>query len=231
MSYSQIVSTFLYTEGVRNHLNSTRKNIPCYDDKLYICFRRSDGSEFRRPFYEIDKKKYPGAWKDWQSGTRAAKIGTSLNEMSGITPGEIKTLEELSIDSIEELSAVAKQRLLPLGERFLLLRTVAQNWMHKRDELKKLIAEEERKQSEEIKRIQEVAEQHGGVENLSEENLQRLAQGEELELDGLDSDLSLELEHEPQEIRIGAQELNPVRYSGEAEDPLNHITTEDAFGD
>jgi len=71
---------------------------------------------------EIHKKRWPEQWRAFSEGDDVALDGYPLEQWQGITPVETRTLKDLKVRSVEELSKIPDANLTNIGQGFLPLK-------------------------------------------------------------------------------------------------------------
>ena len=71
---------------------------------------------------DIHRKRWPGQWLAFTSGQDVALEGYPLEQWQGITPVETRTLKDLKVLSVEDLSKLPDSNLTNIGVGFLPLK-------------------------------------------------------------------------------------------------------------
>lgn len=127
-----------FPKAVRNDAESERQKKPVWDPKIFVNFIYTDDTNFARPKYDIDEKKYPEQWAAFINSKSAPDKGTPITDLQGITVEEVATLKELSIITVEGLSEAYVSSMKDLGERYVQLRNYATSFLKTREDLEEV---------------------------------------------------------------------------------------------
>jgi len=167
--FSPIVETEVIIRAIRNNFLSDKKSkeagkpSPVYENKEYLVFKRTDGTQFVRPAYPADRenKEYTKVFEAFDEKKNATDEGTLLGELQGITPAEQATLEEIHCGTVEILAqmSLSQAKELAGNGRYVSLRDYAQSFLKQREDMEEVFTL--RKASEEkdleILRLKELA--------------------------------------------------------------------------
>lgn len=113
--HSRVVEDFVESEktGQRKYKEVAYvKVLSPGNDKEFPDFRVTD----------VHRKRWPAQWKAFTEGGDVALEGYPLEEWQGITPVETRTLKDLKVRSVEELSKLPDSNLTNIGQGFLPLK-------------------------------------------------------------------------------------------------------------
>lgn len=132
---SLFVQIDFFQKGVRNdrltEADPTGKKH--YDNKMFICFTRADGTQWVRPAYPRDFVRYKKQYAAFEAGQSSEPLGVPVSEIKGLTPAEQETLKELGITTLEGLVSSSLQVMKMQGERFVELRQYATGMLKTRE--------------------------------------------------------------------------------------------------
>lgn len=95
-----------YIKPVKNDSKSDLEGRPIYDDREYVEIRvpGDQNNVVQRPVGQMDKDRFPRAYRQFKEGVEEQMTGTPLSEMPWITRSQVEELGHLRIRSVEMLA-------------------------------------------------------------------------------------------------------------------------------
>lgn len=122
-----------YNNAVKNERASAEAGHDVFIDKIYILIVSpgQNKTEVRRPMQEVDKAKYPTAFRAFQEKQEAPVIGTPINYLPGLSLARLEELKALNVRTVEMLANLGQQQLQHVGMGANELQQKAQAFMQK----------------------------------------------------------------------------------------------------
>jgi len=122
--------------AVQNNFKTAQEGRPIFEDKVYIRIRTAGDrlNEVHREAKDQDKRRFPLQWARYVQGQEQATEGTPLEQWPLMTPGSVRSLKALNVNTVEQLAAVTDGNLDHLGMGARNLREQAQAYLARANE-------------------------------------------------------------------------------------------------
>lgn len=128
----QVIPEF-YTEAVKLEFRSKQEGRPVFEDREFvrIIVPGNRGSVVHEPVNDEHKARWPEQYKAFKEGREQPIEGTPLTEwaVSDMTKARAAELAFFHIRTVEELAALADDKIQKLGMGMFELRKKAQTWL------------------------------------------------------------------------------------------------------
>ena len=120
-----------YTDAVELTYRSEEEGRPIFEDRPFIkiIVPGDQGNVIERVANDLDKRKYPNAWKRFQSSEATGHSGTPLEQWPQITRSQLKESKYFEVHTVEQMASLADTHVQRLGMGFADLRTKAQAYL------------------------------------------------------------------------------------------------------
>ena len=116
-----------YTDAIELTFRSEEEGRPIFEDRPFIkiIVPGDQGNVIERVANDMDKRKYPNAWKRFQSSEVTGQTGTPLEQWPQITRSQLKEAKYFEVHTVEQMASLADTHVQRLGMGFSDLRTKA----------------------------------------------------------------------------------------------------------
>lgn len=122
-----------YNHAVKNENASQAAGHDIWIDKVYIMIVSpgQNKTEVRRPMQELDKRKYPTAWKAFEEKAESPVVGTPINYLPGLSLARLEELKGLNVRTVEQMASLSHSGISALGMGANELQQKAQAFLQK----------------------------------------------------------------------------------------------------
>ncbi|MFZ4761278.1 MAG: hypothetical protein ACOYK8_00480 [Alphaproteobacteria bacterium] len=116
MSQLDLAPRFYY-RAVENSFVSAREGRPVFDEieHVHILIPGDKTTEIDRPVEEVDKLRWPEAYKRFQEGSEPPISGTPLQQWTALSASQVAELTALNIRTVDDLAAMNDGLLSRIG--------------------------------------------------------------------------------------------------------------------
>jgi len=120
-----------YTDAVHMKARSEQEGRPIYEDRPHVrIIIPGDTSNIIETLAkEEHKRKYPEAWKRFQTTEATGHTGTALEQWPQITRSQVKEAKYYEVHTVEQMAGLSDAHIAKLGMGFSDLRAKAQAFL------------------------------------------------------------------------------------------------------
>lgn len=124
-----------FQKACKNNFKSEREKKAVYDTKDYVEIL-TPGDRLNTIIREVqdkDKARWPEHWAAYKAGRELAVVGTPLEMWPMVDVGQVETLKQWNVRSVEDLAQLSDANVQKIGMGMLTLRQKAIVWLAEAD--------------------------------------------------------------------------------------------------
>lgn len=120
-----------YTDAVHMKAASEKEGRPIYEDRPHvrIIIPGDTGNIIETIAKDEHKRKYPEAWRRFQSAEATGHTGTALEQWPQITRSQVKEAKYYEVHTVEQMAGLSDTHIAKLGMGFSDLRAKAKAFL------------------------------------------------------------------------------------------------------